>query len=62
MKTFISDPESGIYSANIVNAERAEQAITFFQNFGDYDIVGCIETNEEPKPGQPVYTVKSGTK
>lgn len=55
--TFTSDPESGIYSANLVNAESAEQANAYFQTLGNYEIVGCTETNEEPKPGQPVYTV-----
>lgn len=55
--TFTSDPESGIYSANLVNAESAEQATAYFQTLGNYEIVGCTETNEEPKPGQPVHTV-----
>lgn len=55
--TFTSDPESGIYSANLVNAESAEQANAYFQTLGNYEIVGCTETSEEPKPGQPVYTV-----
>lgn len=55
--TFTSNPESGIYSANLVNAESAEQATAYFQTLGDYEIVGCTETNEEPKPGQPVHTV-----
>ncbi len=55
--TFTSDPESGIYSANLVNAESAEQANAYFQTLGNYEIVGCTETNEEPKPGQPVHTV-----
>ena len=55
--TFTSDPESGIYSANLVNAESAEQATAYFQALGNYKIVGCTETNEEPKPGQPVHTV-----
>lgn len=58
--TFTSDPESGIYSANLVNAENAEQATAYFQTLGDYKIVGCTETNEEPKPGQPVHTVPEG--
>lgn len=51
--TFTSDPESGIYSANLVNAKSAEQATAYFQTLGKYEIVGCTETNEEPKPGQP---------
>lgn len=55
--TFTSNPESGIYSANLVNAENAEQASAYFQTLGNYEIVGCTETNEEPKPGQPVHTV-----
>ena len=58
--TFTSDPESGIYSANIVHAESAEQATAYFQTLGDYKIIGCAETNEEPKPGQPVHTVPEG--
>lgn len=55
--TFTSNPESGIYSANLVNAESAEQASAYFQTLGNYEIVGCTETNEEPKPGQPVHAV-----
>lgn len=55
--TFTSNPESGIYSANLVNAKSAEQATAYFQTLGNYEIVGCTETNEEPKPGQPVHTV-----
>lgn len=55
--TFTSNPESGIYSANLVNAESTEQASAYFQTLGNYKIVGCTETNEEPKPGQPVHTV-----
>ena len=55
--TFTSNHESGIYSANLVNAESAEQASAYFQTLGNYEIVGCTETNEEPKPGQPVHTV-----
>lgn len=55
--TFTSNPESGIYSANLVNAESAEQASAYFQTLGNYEIVECTETNEEPKPGQPVHTV-----
>lgn len=58
--TFTSDPESGIYSANLVNAENVEQATAYFQSLGNYEIVGCTETNEEPKPGQPVHTVPEG--
>lgn len=55
--TFTNNLESGIYSANLVNAENAEQATAYFQTLGNYEIVGCTETNEEPKPGQPVHTV-----
>ena len=55
--TFTSNHESGIYSANLVNAESAEQASAYFQTLGNYEIVGCTDTNEEPKPGQPVHTV-----
>ena len=55
--TFTSNPESGIYSTNLVNAKSAEQATAYFQTLGNYEIVGCTETNEEPKPGQPVHTV-----
>lgn len=58
--TFESNPESGIYSANLVNAKSAEQATAYFQTLGNYEIVGCTETNEEPKPGQPVHTVPEG--
>lgn len=58
--TFASNPESGIYSANLVNAKSAEQATAYFQTLGNYEIVGCTETNEEPKPGQPVHTVPEG--
>lgn len=58
--TFTDNPESGIYSANLVNAENAEQAAAYFQTLGNYEIVGCTETNEEPKPGQPVHTVPEG--
>lgn len=58
--TFTDNPESGIYSANLVNAESAEQAAAYFQTLGNYKIIGCAETNEEPKPGQPVHTVPEG--
>ena len=58
--TFASDPESGIYSANLVHTENAEQATAYFQTLGNYKIIGCTETNEEPKPGQPVHTVPEG--
>jgi hypothetical protein len=55
--TFVRNPESGIYSANIVSAKSAEQATAYFQTIGNYEIIECTETNEEPKPGQPVHTV-----
>lgn len=58
--TFTSNPESGIYSANLVNAESAEQASAYFQTLGNYKVVGCTETQSEPKPGQPVHTVPEG--
>ena len=58
--TFTSNPESGIYSANLVNAESAEQASAYFQTLGNYKVVGCTETQSEPKPGQPIHTVPEG--
>lgn len=58
--TFTSDPESGIYSANLINAESAEQATAYFKTLGNYEVVGCTETQSEPKPGQPVHTVPEG--
>lgn len=58
--TFTSDPESGIYSANLINAESAEQATAYFKTLGDYEVVGCTETQSRPKPGQPVHTVPEG--
>lgn len=60
--TFTDSPESGIYSANLIKADSAEQATAYFQTLGNYEIVGCTETNEEPKPGQPVHTVPEGWK
>lgn len=58
--TFTSDPKSGIYSANLINAESAEQATAYFKTLGNYEVVGCAETQSEPKPGQPVHTVPEG--
>lgn len=58
--TFTNDPESGIYSANLINAESAEQATAYFKTLGAYEVVGCTETQSGPKPGQPVHTVPEG--
>ena len=58
--TFTSDPESGIYSANLINAESAEQATAYFKTLRNYEVVGCTETQSEPKPEQPVHTVPEG--
>ena len=58
--TFTSNPESGIYSANIINAESAEQATAYFKSLGAYEVVGCTETQSRPKPGQPIHTVPEG--
>ena len=58
--TFTSDPESGIYSANLINAESAEQATAYFKTLGTCEVIGCTETQSEPKPGQPVHTVPEG--
>ena len=58
--TFTSDPESGIYSANLINAESPEQATAYFKTLGAYEIIGCTETQSRPKPGQPVHTVPEG--
>lgn len=58
--TFTSDPESGIYSANLINAESAEQATAYFKTLGAYEIIGCTETQSRSKPGQPVHTVPEG--
>ncbi len=55
--TFTRNPESGIYSANLVNAETAEQATAYFNTLGNYEIVGCSEHFGSVKPGQPVHTV-----
>ena len=58
--TFTRDPESGIYSANLILAESAEQATAYFATLGKYEIVGCTETANRPKPGQPVHEVPEG--
>lgn len=54
--TFTKNPESGIYSANIVHATSAEQATAYYTAKG-YEVIGCSETASRPKPGQPVTTV-----
>ncbi len=58
--TFTRDPESGIYSANFILADSAEQATAYFATLGKYEIVGCTETTSRPKPGQPIHTVPEG--
>lgn len=58
--TFTNNPESKIYSANLVLAENEEQAIAYFSTLGKYEIVGCTETLSTPKPGQPVHKVPEG--
>lgn len=58
--TFTSDPKSGIYSANLINAESAEQATAYFKTLGTCEVIGCTETQSRPKPGQPVHTVPEG--
>lgn len=54
--SFTTDPESGIYSANLVNATSAEQATAYYTAQG-YTVAGCTETTNDPKPGQPVTTI-----
>lgn len=49
----------GIYSANIVIAESAEQATAYYTAKGR-EVIGCDETMSRPKPGQPVVTVPEG--
>lgn len=49
----------GIYSANIVIAESAEQATAYYTAEG-HEVIGCTETMSRPKPGQPVVTVPEG--
>lgn len=58
--TFTSDPESGIYSANLINAESAKQATAYFKTLRTCEVIGCTETQSRPKPGQPVHTVPEG--
>lgn len=50
---------NGIYSANLVNAESAEQATAYYTAEGR-EVIGCTETMSRPKPGQPVVTVPEG--
>lgn len=50
---------NGIYSANIVIAESAEQATAYYTAKGR-EVIGCDETMSRPKPGQPVVTVPEG--
>ncbi len=50
---------NGIYSANLVIAESAEQATAYYTADG-HEVIGCTETMSRPKPGQPVVTVPEG--
>lgn len=50
---------NGIYSANLVIAESAEQATAYYTAKGR-EVIGCDETMSRPKPGQPVVTVPEG--
>ena len=50
---------NGIYSANLVIAESAEQATAYYTAKGR-EVIGCTETMSRPKPGQPVVTVPEG--
>ncbi|WP_418932404.1 hypothetical protein [Hominenteromicrobium sp.] len=50
---------NGIYSANLVIAESAEQATAYYTAEG-HEVIGCTETMSRPKPGQPVVTVPEG--
>lgn len=61
MKTYEITYSNGndIYSANIVIAESAEQATTYYTAKGR-EVIGCTETMSRPKPGQPVVTVPEG--
>lgn len=54
--TFATNPESGIFSANLVHAESAEQATAYYTAQG-YTVAGRRETTSEPKPGQPVTVI-----
>ena len=58
--TFTSDPKSGIYSANLINAESAKQATAYFKTLGICEVICCTETQSRPKPGQPIHTVPEG--
>lgn len=58
--TFTTNPESDIYSANIIYAESAEQATAYFKTLGACEVVGCDEIHSTPKPGQPIHTVPEG--
>lgn len=51
---------NGIYSANLIHAETAEQAKTYFQSVHACEVVGCNETTTQTKPGQPVHEVPDG--
>lgn len=55
--TFTEDKNSNVYSANLCKAETAEQARAYFQTLGDCEIIGIVETNAPPRPGQPVHIV-----
>ena len=61
MKTYDSTYSNGngIYSANLVIAESAEQATAYYTAKGR-EVIGCTETMSRPKPGQPVVTVPEG--
>lgn len=50
---------NGIYSANLVIAESAEQATAYYTAEG-HEVISCAETMSRPKPGQPVVTVPEG--
>lgn len=50
---------NGIYSANLVIAESAEQVTAYYTAEG-HEVIGCTETMSRPKPGQPVVTVPEG--
>ena len=50
---------NGIYAANLVIAESAEQATAYYTAEGR-EVIGCTEAMSRPKPGQPVVTVPEG--
>lgn len=54
--TFTKPAWNGTYSANIVNAETAEQATAYYTAQG-YEVAGCEKHAGSIKPGQPVETV-----